>query len=32
MLTRPREIFATHQQNGQVAIDYDTLIYYGKLT
>jgi len=31
MLTRLREIFDVHQQDGRVAFDYDTLVYYGQL-
>jgi SAM-dependent methyltransferase len=29
MAKRAKEIFAAHQQNGKVAFEYDTVIYYG---
>jgi SAM-dependent methyltransferase len=29
MAKRAKEIFAVHQQNGKVAFEYDTVIYYG---
>jgi hypothetical protein len=32
MLADLRRIFETHQQNGQVRIEYDTNIYFGKLS
>jgi SAM-dependent methyltransferase len=32
MLADLRRIFDTHQQNGQVRIEYDTNIYFGKLS
>ena len=32
MLAQLREIFDTHQQSGRVAFDYDTLVYYVRLT
>ena len=31
MLTCLREMFDTHQKHNQVAFDYDTLVYYGRL-
>ncbi len=31
MLVRLRQIFDTHQQNGGVIFDYDTLVYWGRL-
>lgn len=31
MLQRLREIFDTHQVNGQISFDYDTRIYYGQM-
>lgn len=31
MLGELRAIFARHQQNGQVAFEYDTRVYYGRL-
>jgi SAM-dependent methyltransferase len=32
MLQRLREIFEAHQQAGEVAFDYDTLVYHGRLS
>ena len=32
MLERLREIFDAHQQNGTVAFEYDTRVFYGRLT
>jgi SAM-dependent methyltransferase len=31
MLERLQTVFQAHQQNGKVAMEYDTLIFYGKL-
>ena len=31
MLRRLRQVFDAHQQDGQVAFEYDTLVYYGQL-
>jgi len=30
MLAAVAEVFRTHQQNGRVAFEYDTLVYYGR--
>ncbi len=32
MLVRLRQVFDEHHLDGQVAFDYDTLVYYGRLT
>ena len=32
MLQELRQIFDARQENGQVAFEYNTLVYYGQLT
>ena len=32
MLARLQQVFDTHQKGGQVAFDYDTLVYFGRLS
>jgi SAM-dependent methyltransferase len=32
MLSRLREIFDAHQQDGEVALEYDTQVFFGRLT